>query len=70
MTGSSGLYVYFFRLSTEALKRRNRLTIMVPTGEARPLIVAEKLASRYSDNLIGLDERRRPLLVVGRDFQL
>ena len=70
MTGSSGRYVYFFRLSTEALKTRNRLTIMVPTGEARPLIVAEKLASRYSDNLIGLDERRRPLLVVGRDFQL
>lgn len=70
MAGSSGRYVYFFRLSTEALKTRNRLTIMVPTGEARPLIVAEKLASRYSDNLIGLDERRRPLLVVGRDFQL
>ncbi len=40
MTGSSGRYVYFFRLSTEALKTRNRLTIMVPTGEARPLIVA------------------------------
>ena len=27
MTGSSGRYVYFFRLSTEALKTRNRLTI-------------------------------------------
>lgn len=43
---------------------------MIPTGEALPLIVAEKLESRYSDSLIGLDERRRPLLVVGRDFQL
>lgn len=70
MTGSSGRYFYCFRLSTEALKMRNRLIIMIPTGEALPLIVAEKLGSRYSDSLIGLDERRRPLLVVGRDFQL
>ena len=43
MTGSSGRYVYFFKLSTEALKTRNRLTIMVPTGEARMFLIQRLL---------------------------